>query len=137
MDVWSLLIHCGLIHTDALQVNVRMSDPYVSAAAVFMGMGEPLLNIPAVVAAATYLREQLGMSGRSITISTVGKCGSLSISVPLYDTPVFCSCCGIPVMAGMSLENSKLQYVGLTAQQLLQVCGTGAERKISVLVGTI
>lgn len=42
------------------------------ASAVFMGMGEPLLNIPAVVAAATYMREQMGMSGRSITISTVG-----------------------------------------------------------------
>jgi 23S rRNA (adenine2503-C2)-methyltransferase len=37
-----------------------------------MGMGEPLLNIPAVVAAATYLKEQMGHSGRSITISTVG-----------------------------------------------------------------
>jgi len=46
--------------------------PSSLAPAVFMGMGEPLLNIPAVVAAATYMREQMGMSGRSITISTVG-----------------------------------------------------------------
>jgi 23S rRNA (adenine2503-C2)-methyltransferase len=37
-----------------------------------MGMGEPLLNIPAVVTAATYMKEQMGMSGRAITISTVG-----------------------------------------------------------------
>lgn len=37
-----------------------------------MGMGEPLLNIQAVVAAAAAMREQLGISGRAITVSTVG-----------------------------------------------------------------
>ncbi|WIA17218.1 hypothetical protein OEZ85_014098 [Tetradesmus obliquus] len=39
---------------------------------VFMGMGEPLLNLPNVVAAAALMQQQLGMSGRAITISTVG-----------------------------------------------------------------
>jgi 23S rRNA (adenine2503-C2)-methyltransferase len=34
--------------------------------------GEPLLNIPAVVAAASFLKEQIGLSGRALTISTVG-----------------------------------------------------------------
>lgn len=37
-----------------------------------MGMGEPLLNVPSVVEAARFLQHQLGMSGRAITISTVG-----------------------------------------------------------------
>jgi 23S rRNA (adenine2503-C2)-methyltransferase len=40
--------------------------------AVFMGMGEPLLNLPNVVAAVAMLQQQLGLSGRAITISTVG-----------------------------------------------------------------
>ncbi|KAF6251294.1 hypothetical protein COO60DRAFT_1645229 [Scenedesmus sp. NREL 46B-D3] len=43
-----------------------------AGAAVFMGMGEPLLNLPNVVAAVAMLQQQLGMSGRAITISTVG-----------------------------------------------------------------
>ncbi len=41
---------------------------------VFMGMGEPLLNLPAVLAAARRLNNPvgLGLSGRHLTISTVG-----------------------------------------------------------------
>ncbi|GBF88492.1 hypothetical protein Rsub_01205 [Raphidocelis subcapitata] len=39
---------------------------------VFMGMGEPLLNLPAVAAAYHLLRDCLDLSGRAITISTVG-----------------------------------------------------------------
>jgi 23S rRNA (adenine2503-C2)-methyltransferase len=37
-----------------------------------MGMGEPLLNLPSVAAAFYLLRDGVGLSGRSITISTVG-----------------------------------------------------------------
>jgi 23S rRNA (adenine2503-C2)-methyltransferase len=37
-----------------------------------MGMGEPLLNLPAVIPAVRYLQDTLGISGRNITISTVG-----------------------------------------------------------------
>ncbi|MGP1387393.1 MAG: 23S rRNA (adenine(2503)-C(2))-methyltransferase RlmN [Thainema sp.] len=39
---------------------------------VFMGMGEPLLNIDAVVNAVRCLNQDIGISQRSITISTVG-----------------------------------------------------------------
>lgn len=39
---------------------------------VFMGMGEPLLNVPSVVRACHLLKDQLGLSARSVTISTVG-----------------------------------------------------------------
>jgi len=40
--------------------------------AVFMGMGEPLLNVPAVLDAVRVLNEEVGIGARKITISTVG-----------------------------------------------------------------
>jgi 23S rRNA (adenine2503-C2)-methyltransferase len=39
---------------------------------VFMGMGEPLLNLPNVLKAIRLLHEEVGLSYRHITISTVG-----------------------------------------------------------------
>jgi len=39
---------------------------------VFMGMGEPLLNVPAVVEAVRVLNEEVGIGARKITLSTVG-----------------------------------------------------------------
>ncbi|URR36871.1 23S rRNA (adenine(2503)-C(2))-methyltransferase RlmN [Thermosynechococcus sp. HN-54] len=39
---------------------------------VFMGMGEPLLNLPAVIQAVTCLNRDIGIGQRHITISTVG-----------------------------------------------------------------
>lgn len=39
---------------------------------VFMGMGEPLLNLDAVLAAVRCLHQDIGISQRSITLSTVG-----------------------------------------------------------------
>jgi 23S rRNA (adenine2503-C2)-methyltransferase len=39
---------------------------------VFMGMGEPLLNIPEVLAAIKCLNQDVGIGQRSITVSTVG-----------------------------------------------------------------
>ena len=39
---------------------------------VFMGMGEPLANMPATLATVDYLHERLGLSARNITVSTVG-----------------------------------------------------------------
>ena len=39
---------------------------------VFMGMGEPLLNLPEVVAAVKSLNQDVGIGQRSITVSTVG-----------------------------------------------------------------
>lgn len=37
-----------------------------------MGQGEPLVNLPSVAAAYHLLHDALGLSGRAITISTVG-----------------------------------------------------------------
>jgi 23S rRNA (adenine2503-C2)-methyltransferase len=39
---------------------------------VFMGMGEPLLNLPNVIKAIKLLHEEVGLSYRHITVSTVG-----------------------------------------------------------------
>lgn len=39
---------------------------------VFMGMGEPLLNLPNVLKAVRLMHEEIGLSYRHITISTVG-----------------------------------------------------------------
>lgn len=39
---------------------------------VFMGMGEPLLNLPSVMRAHSVLNQELGIGARHITISTVG-----------------------------------------------------------------
>jgi len=44
---------------------------------VFMGMGEPMLNIPSVMAAHRSMNEDLGIGARSITISSVGVPNSL------------------------------------------------------------
>lgn len=44
---------------------------------VFMGMGEPLLNVEAVLGAVQSLCRDLGMAQRQITISTVGLPGAL------------------------------------------------------------
>jgi 23S rRNA (adenine2503-C2)-methyltransferase len=39
---------------------------------VFMGMGEPLLNLPNVVKALKLLHDEIGLSNRHLTVSTVG-----------------------------------------------------------------
>ncbi|MEW5302748.1 MAG: hypothetical protein WDW38_004141 [Sanguina aurantia] len=39
---------------------------------VFMGMGEPLLNLPVVVKACKLINQQLGIGARYLTVSTVG-----------------------------------------------------------------
>ena len=44
---------------------------------VFMGMGEPLLNVPNVLRAHEALNAEVGIGARHITISTVGVRGSL------------------------------------------------------------
>lgn len=45
---------------------------------VFMGMGEPLLNVDNVLAAVRSLNEDIGIGQRSITVSTVGVPGRIS-----------------------------------------------------------
>ena len=44
---------------------------------VFMGMGEPLLNVPNVLKAHKAMNEEIGIGARHITISTVGVRGSI------------------------------------------------------------
>jgi 23S rRNA (adenine2503-C2)-methyltransferase len=44
---------------------------------VFMGMGEPLLNMPNVIAAVRSLNQDVGIGQRSITVSTVGLPGRI------------------------------------------------------------
>jgi 23S rRNA (adenine2503-C2)-methyltransferase len=47
--------------------------------AVFMGMGEPMLNLPAVVQAVEVINKHVGIGARHITISTVGVRGQLPL----------------------------------------------------------
>jgi 23S rRNA (adenine2503-C2)-methyltransferase len=49
----------------------RTSDRRISHV-VFMGMGEPLLNLPNVIKALQLLHEEVGLSYRHLTVSTVG-----------------------------------------------------------------
>jgi adenine C2-methylase RlmN of 23S rRNA A2503 and tRNA A37 len=58
---------------------------------VFMGMGEPMLNIPAVVAAHRSLNEDLGIGSRNITISTVRPLASPLLPPPSSLIPPACS----------------------------------------------
>ncbi len=49
----------------------RISDRRISHV-VFMGMGEPLLNLPNVLKAMRLLHDEVGLSYRHLTVSTVG-----------------------------------------------------------------
>lgn len=51
---------------------VTLKPQMLSYPAVFMGMGEPMLNISQVVQATVFLMEGVGIGARHITISTVG-----------------------------------------------------------------
>src|SRR5262249_48650095 len=64
-------------HLDAAEiiehvVRAQPSSPQRVSNVVFMGMGEPLANVDAVLDACTRLHEDLGLSARHITVSTVG-----------------------------------------------------------------
>ena len=50
----------------------RAASPRRLSNVVFMGMGEPLANIEATLAAAQRIHRDLGLSARHITVSTVG-----------------------------------------------------------------
>lgn len=54
----------------SLELAIRLKS--LRCPAVFMGMGEPLLNLKAVMAAVQYLNSAVGIGARHITISTVG-----------------------------------------------------------------
>ncbi len=65
LEVWEIV---------AQLMAVRAEAPGRVSGAVFMGMGEPLDNLDAVLAAADIMRHPVGLAidGRRITISTVG-----------------------------------------------------------------
>ncbi len=60
--------------------------------AVFMGMGEPLLNLKAVMAAVHYLNSAVGIGARHITISTVGVPQAI-VRLAGYGTQARPACC--------------------------------------------
>jgi 23S rRNA (adenine2503-C2)-methyltransferase len=53
-------------------VRAQHASPQRVSNVVFMGMGEPLANVDAVLDACTRLHDDLGISARHITVSTVG-----------------------------------------------------------------
>jgi 23S rRNA (adenine2503-C2)-methyltransferase len=53
-------------------VRAQHVSPQRVSNVVFMGMGEPLANVDAVLDACTRLHDDLGISARHITVSTVG-----------------------------------------------------------------
>jgi 23S rRNA (adenine2503-C2)-methyltransferase len=55
-----------LLIVQALHPETRISH------VVMMGMGEPLLNLPNVIAALTLMANEVGLSWRHLTVSTVG-----------------------------------------------------------------
>jgi 23S rRNA (adenine2503-C2)-methyltransferase len=64
-------------HLDAAEiieqvVRAQHASPVRVSNVVFMGMGEPLANVDAVLEACTRLHDELGLSARHITVSTVG-----------------------------------------------------------------
>jgi 23S rRNA (adenine2503-C2)-methyltransferase len=66
LETWEIL--------EQVQAAARLNPERPVSNVVFMGMGEPLLNYEAVVAACRILKDDLGMnfSNRRITVSTVG-----------------------------------------------------------------
>ena len=52
-------------------LSTPMPEPH-TLAAVFMGMGEPLLNLAGVLPAIRHLNSAMGIGARHITVSTVG-----------------------------------------------------------------
>ncbi|MDQ1434968.1 MAG: rRNA (adenine2503-C2)-methyltransferase, partial [Actinomycetota bacterium] len=52
--------------------RAQHASPQRVSNVVFMGMGEPLANVDAVLDACTRLHDDLGISARHITVSTVG-----------------------------------------------------------------
>lgn len=54
------------------QRSARRDEPRRIANVVFMGMGEPLANVPAVVGALDRLHDDVGIGARHLTVSTVG-----------------------------------------------------------------
>jgi 23S rRNA (adenine2503-C2)-methyltransferase len=86
--------------------------------AVFMGMGEPMLNLDNVVAAVAVINKQLGIGARSITISTVGVKGQLqklaahklqcvlAVSLHAPDQALRCACHACQSRPALEIQES-------------------------------
>ena len=61
-----------IVEQVARAARAAMGDARRLSRVVFMGMGEPLANYDATVAAARRMHDDLGLSARHLTISTVG-----------------------------------------------------------------
>ncbi|GIV08751.1 MAG: putative dual-specificity RNA methyltransferase RlmN [Fimbriimonadales bacterium] len=75
----------GEIVDQLLQLQ-RLSDSRISHV-VLMGMGEPLLNLEQVVPALRLMHDELGISYRRITVSTVGIVPQI-YELAAYDLPI-------------------------------------------------
>ncbi|KAI8463563.1 MAG: hypothetical protein J3K34DRAFT_372547 [Monoraphidium minutum] len=83
---------------EARRLQVREGDEHPITNIVFMGMGEPLHNLDAVLAATEIMNHPLGlqMSHNKVTVSTVGlvdkleefaaRCGAAQLAVSLHAT---------------------------------------------------
>jgi 23S rRNA (adenine2503-C2)-methyltransferase len=68
-------------------LRAQHASPQRVSNVVFMGMGEPLANVDAVLQACTRLHEDVGLSARHLTVSTVGVVPGME-RLAAFDLPV-------------------------------------------------
>jgi 23S rRNA (adenine2503-C2)-methyltransferase len=68
-------------------LRAQHASPQRVSNVVFMGMGEPLANVEAVLQACTRLHEDVGLSARHLTVSTVGVVPGME-RLAAFDLPV-------------------------------------------------
>ncbi len=68
-------------------LRAQHASPQRVSNVVFMGMGEPLANVDAVLDACTRLHEDVGLSARHLTVSTVGVVPGME-RLAAFDLPV-------------------------------------------------
>ncbi len=68
-------------------LRAQHASPQRVSNVVFMGMGEPLANVDAVLDACTRLHEDVGLSARHLTVSTVGVVPGME-RLTAFDLPV-------------------------------------------------
>lgn len=66
-------------------LNSSANKWHVLLLAVFMGMGEPLLNLAGVLPAITHLNGAMGIGARHITVSTVGVPNAIGAALAFAD----------------------------------------------------
>jgi 23S rRNA (adenine2503-C2)-methyltransferase len=78
-------LHVGEIIEQVLRA--QHASPQRVSNVVFMGMGEPLANVDVVLDACTRLHEDVGLSARHLTVSTVGVVPGMA-RLAAFDLPV-------------------------------------------------